>query len=122
MLGFRNCTTKISSINTYEIVTIKGLCCSIGSIIIGFVIGERFNNFLYIIYALLLGFVGYGLSIFFYIKAHNKIGVAKISAFYALNPFAAIILSFIIYRKFLMWNFYVLFKFYKYVNKLYYVY
>jgi drug/metabolite transporter (DMT)-like permease len=106
-----NCTTKISSKNTYEIVTIKGLCCGIGSIIIGFIIGERFNNIPYIIYAILLGYVAYGLSIFFYIKAQNKIGAAKTSAFYAINPFVAIILSFIIYREFPMWNFYVALKF-----------
>ena len=102
-----NCTTKISSKNTYEIVTIKGLCCGIGSLAIGFCIGERLENYIYIIYALLLGFVAYGLSIFFYIKAQNQIGAAKTSAFYAVNPFIAVVLSFIIYQELPMWNFYV---------------
>jgi len=102
-----NCTTKISSKNTYEIVTIKGLCCGIGSLIIGFCIGERFEKYIYIVYVLLLGFVAYGLSIFFYIKSQNKIGAAKTSAFYAVNPFVAVILSFIIYQELPMWNFYV---------------
>ncbi|ORX83666.1 DMT superfamily drug/metabolite transporter [Anaeromyces robustus] len=106
-----NCTTKISSKNTYEIVTIKGFCCGIGSIVIGLIIGERFNNFPYIIYSILLGYVAYGLSIFFYIKAQNIIGAAKTSAFYAINPFIAIILSFIIYKELPMWNFYVALKF-----------
>lgn len=102
-----NCTTKISSKSTYEIVTIKGLCCGLGSLMIGFSIGERFGHYTYIIYALLLGFVSYGLSIFFYIKAQNKIGAAKTSAFYAINPFIAVVFSFIIYHEVPLWNFYV---------------
>lgn len=102
-----NCTTKISSKSTYEIVTIKGLCCGLGSLIIGFCIGERFQNYTFIIYALLLGFVSYGLSIFFYIKAQNRIGAAKTSSFYSINPFIAVIFSFIIYREVPIWNFYV---------------
>ena len=106
--GFENnCTRKISDKSTFEIVTIKGLSCGVGSIIIALIIGERFPDWMFLLFALLLGFVAYGLSIFFYIKAQNKLGAAKTSAFYAVNPFIAVILSFIIFREVPMWNFYV---------------
>lgn len=42
---------------------------------------------------LLLGFVAYGLSIFFYICAQNVLGAAKTSAFYAFAPFIGVLLS-----------------------------
>ena len=106
--GFENnCTRKISNKNVYEIVTVKGLCCGISSIVIALIIGESFPVWRFFIYALLLGFVAYGLSIFFYIKAQNKLGAAKTSAFYAVNPFIGAVLSLIIFKDTLVWNFYV---------------
>lgn len=93
--------------NTYEIITIKRLCCGLGSIIIALIIGERFPSWIYFLFALLLGFVAYGLSIFFYIKAQNKLGTVSTSAFYAVNPFIAVIISLIIFRDKPSWNFYL---------------
>jgi thiol:disulfide interchange protein len=50
-------------------------------------------------YALLLGFVAYGLSIFLYVKAQKELGAAKTSAFYAIAPFVGAMLSFAILRE-----------------------
>lgn len=106
--GFENnFTRKISFKSSHEIVTIKGLCCGVGSIIIGFIIGEQIPLSIYLLYALILGFVAYGLSIFFYIKAQAKLSAAKTSAFYAINPFIGVILSLIILKEMPNWNFYV---------------
>ena len=49
--------------------------------------------------ALLLGFVAYGLSIFFYVYAQRKLGAAKTSAYYAVAPFIGVILSLLIFRE-----------------------
>ncbi len=96
--GFENnCTRKLSNKNPIEIVIIKGLCCGLGSLIIAMVIGEKFSEFGYIIAALLLGFVAYGLSIFFYIKAQRTLGAAKTSAYYAVSPFIGTAMSLIIF-------------------------
>lgn len=98
--GFENnCTRKISSKSTLQIVTIKGLCCGIGSLIIGIAIGEKLPAAVYIAAALLLGFVAYGASIFFYIKAQNELGAAKTSAYYAVAPFIGALLSFLIFKE-----------------------
>lgn len=102
-----NCTRRLASKSAYEIVTVKGLCCGAGSLVVGFAIGEPFPLSLYLLYALLLGFVAYGLSIFFYVKAQNKLGAAKTSAFYAINPFIGVALSLILFRTRLEWNFYL---------------
>lgn len=106
--GFENnCTRKISDKNTYQIVTIKGLCSGTGSLIIGLILGERLPNIKYILSALLLGFVAYGLSIFFYIMSQNKLGAAKTSAYYAVAPFVGSFLSFILLNEVLTIQFFI---------------
>ena len=50
----------------------------------------------YILPALVLGFVAYGLSIFTYIRAQKILGAAKTSAYYAVAPFIGAFLSFMI--------------------------
>ena len=88
-----------------EIVVIKGFGSGIGALLIALSLGERTNNILYIIAALLLGFFAYGLSIFFYIYAQRDLGAAKTSAYYAIAPFIGVGLSLIIFREIPSWSF-----------------
>lgn len=94
-----NCTRSISSKNTYEIVTLKGIFSGLGSLIIAFCAGEKLPALPMMGMALLLGFVAYGLSIFFYIKAQSVLGAAKTSAYYAVAPFVGALLSFVFLRE-----------------------
>lgn len=95
--GFENnCTRKISSKSTYQIVTIKGIFSGLGSLIIALVIGEPLGNLKFIGLTMVLGFVAYGLSIFLYIKSQSVLGAVKTSAYYALAPFIGSFLSFLI--------------------------
>ena len=97
--GFENnCTRKLSSGDPIKIVVIKGLGSGIGAIIVALCAGEQISLSVNILYALLLGFVAYGLSVFFYIKAQKELGAAKTSAYYAVSPFIGALLSLIIYR------------------------
>lgn len=108
--GFENnCTRKISSSDPLEIVLIKGLCSGTGSIIIGFCIGERIDvsNIWSIFASLGIGIVAYGLSIFFYIYAQRIIGAAKTSAYYAINPFVAVIFSLLLFMEVPQWQYWV---------------
>lgn len=94
-----NCTRKISSKNTFEIVMLKGIFSGTGSLTIGFAIGERLPELKYCLIALIVGFVAYGLSILFYVKAQYILGAAKTSAYYAIAPFVGAFLSFICLRE-----------------------
>ena len=91
-----NCTRKISSKNAYEIVILKGIFSGTGSLMIAFLSGENVPGLYDSVCALMLGFIAYGLSIFFYVKAQNVLGAAKTSAYYAAAPFIGVILSFIL--------------------------
>ena len=102
-----NCTKKISSKNTYEIVILKGIFSGLGSLVIAFIKMEKIPQIEYIIYALLLGFVAYGLSIFLYVKSQNIIGAAKTSAYYAVAPFVGVFLSFVFLKESLSYMYFV---------------
>ena len=90
-----NCTNSISEKSTYQIVTIKGIGSGTGSLIVAALLGERIPPAKYLLPALVLGFVAYGLSIFTYIRAQKELGAAKTSAYYAVAPFIAAFLSFV---------------------------
>lgn len=91
-----NCTRKISEKSTYQIVTIKGLCCGMGSFVIANIIGESLPKAEYVALAMVLGFVAYGLSIFMYIKAQCDLGAAKTSAYYSVAPFIGAFLALVV--------------------------
>lgn len=98
--GFENnCTRKISSKDPLQIVLLKGIFSGIGSLIIGLFIGERIEALWSIVAVFCVGFVAYGLSIYFYVYAQRLLGAARTSAYYAVAPFIATILSLIIFRE-----------------------
>ena len=106
--GFENnCTKELSNKNVYSVVTLKGIFSGLGSLIVALILKEDFPSYIYIAYSMILGFVSYGLSIFFYIKAQNKIGASKTSAFYSVAPFIGAFLSFIILKEKLTISFFI---------------
>ena len=94
-----NCTRKISSKSTYEIVLLKGIFSGLGALAIAWIKKEGLPEFQFMIFALLLGFLAYGLSIFLYVRAQNSLGAAKTSAYYAVAPFIGSFLSFLFLRE-----------------------
>ncbi len=94
-----NCAKMLSNKDPLQIVLLKGIFSGGGSLIIGLSIGEKFPQTLWVILSvLLLGFVAYGLSIFFYTYAQRLLGAARTSAYYAIAPFIGTALSLIIFR------------------------
>ena len=98
-----NCTRKISSKSTYEIVILKGIISGLGALTVTFIRRESMPGWKYIAVALALGFVAYGLSIFLYVRAQNVLGAAKTSAYYAVTPFVGAFLSFVFLKETLSW-------------------
>ena len=99
--GFENnCTRMMSDSDPLEIVVIKGFGSGIGALLIAFIVRETMPSPGLIPAILLLGFVSYGLSIFFYVYAQRRLGAALTSAFYAVAPFIGVALSLLIFREF----------------------
>lgn len=98
--GFENnCTRMMSHADPLEIVVIKGLGSGAGAMLVALLSRERLPAWGLIPLVMLLGFVSYGLSVYFYVYAQRSLGAAKTSAYYAIAPFAGVAISFLIFRE-----------------------
>ena len=98
--GFENnCTRKLSAKSPLEIVELKGFGSGLGAIIVALIAGESLPTARYALLTMLLGFVTYGLSVFFYVYAQRDLGAAKTSAYYAVAPFIGVLLSLIVFHE-----------------------
>ena len=88
-----NCTRRLSDSGPLRIVVIKGVFSGLGSLVIAVFMGMGSPTAAEIAGALALGFVSYGMSLFFYISAQGSLGAAKVSAYYAMAPFIGAFLS-----------------------------
>lgn len=96
--GFENnCTRMLSLKDPRQIVIVKGFGSGVGSLIIALFLKQQSANLFYLGMALLLGFVAYGLSIYFYIIAQRELGAARTSAYYAVAPFIGVLMAVIIF-------------------------
>ena len=94
-----NCTRMISQSDPLEIVVIKGFGSGLGALGVAFALGEPLPPLHSLPAALLLGFVAYGLSIFFYVLAQRGLGAARTSAYYAVAPFIGAALSLVLFHE-----------------------
>ena len=92
-----NCTRRLSDKDPLQIVLLKGIFSGLGSVIIGLCLNERVSVLWSVLAVLGVGFVAYGLSIFFYVHAQRLLGAARTSAYYAVAPFIGALLSLIIF-------------------------
>ena len=93
-----NCTRRLSGKDPLMIVLLKGIFSGTGSLVIGLCLGERPTSFVAVAASLAVGFVAYGLSIFFYVYAQRMLGAARTGAYYAVAPFIGTALSLVIFR------------------------
>jgi drug/metabolite transporter (DMT)-like permease len=92
--GLENNFTRLLSIgNPLHVVILKGIGSGLGSLLIAISLNQLYGSWDMILVAIILGFVSYGLSLFFYITAQRVLGATKTSAFYAVAPFIGSILS-----------------------------
>lgn len=102
-----NCTRKLSSKDPLQIVVVKGICSGLTSIIIGLCIGQRITEIWAVFVTLGIGFVAYGLSIFFYVYAQRILGASRTSAYYAIAPFIGVLLSLVIFKVLPSYTFFI---------------
>ena len=94
-----NCTRRLSGKSAREIVILKGFFSGGGSLCLALLAGESLPPLGIALRAMGLGFVSYGLSIFFYVRAQRDLGAARTSAYYSVNPFVGSLLALILLRE-----------------------
>ena len=93
-----NCTSRLSEKDPAQVVVVKGLGSGTGALAVALLAGDALPALPDVAAALVLGFVAYGLSIFFYVYAQRGLGAARTSAYYAVNPFIGAALSLVLFR------------------------
>ena len=94
-----NCTRRLSGKSAREIVILKGFFSGGGSLCLALLAGESLPPLGIALRVMGLGFVSYGLSIFFYVRAQRDLGAARTSAYYSVNPFVGSLLALILLRE-----------------------
>ncbi len=94
-----NFTRNISTRNPLLIVAIKGIGAGTFSLVLASLLGKTISAPTQIFFALLLGFVCYGLSISLFILALRNLGAARTSTLFGIAPFAGMIISIAIFNE-----------------------
>jgi drug/metabolite transporter (DMT)-like permease len=88
-----NFTNQVRSIEAPVLAAIKGLTSGIVNVSLALIIGQSFPTIGKTAAAAGIGFVGYGLSLVFFILSLRRIGAARTSAYFSTAPFVGAALS-----------------------------
>lgn len=94
-----NLTRKISAKDPITIGIIKGLVAGAISLSLSLALGYPLPGGMIWLWALVIGSLGYGLSIVLFILALRGLGAARTGAFFGIAPFAGVIVAFIIFSE-----------------------
>ena len=82
-----NLTRKISASDARVLTAIKGLVAGTTSTVLAFALGAALPSLPHLLVTLVIGFLGYGLSLVLFIVALRQLGTARTGAYFATAPF-----------------------------------
>ncbi|HWQ63717.1 MAG TPA: DMT family transporter [Methanospirillum sp.] len=82
-----NVTRSLSGKDPASVVIIKGMCAGIVGLVLATLIGESLPSIHVILYILITGFFGYGLSLVLFIRSLRTLGAIRTGSLFALAPF-----------------------------------
>jgi drug/metabolite transporter (DMT)-like permease len=94
-----NLTQKVSASDPFQVAAIKGAAAGCVNLGIGLLLGDRLPHGTTLAGALLVGFLGYGLSLALFVLALRHIGTARTGAYFSLAPFVGALVSLALLRE-----------------------
>lgn len=88
-----NLTRKVSAVNPLQIAALKGVFAGTVNLIIALLIGAKLPNLFSIGSAAIVGLLGYGISLSFFVLALRHIGTARTGAYFSLAPFVGALIA-----------------------------
>jgi drug/metabolite transporter (DMT)-like permease len=88
-----NVTRKIAGADARVIAGFKGLVAGLANTVFALSLNPRLPGALHLAEILTLGFLGYGLSLVFFIVALRHLGTARTSAYFSTGPFFGALLA-----------------------------
>jgi drug/metabolite transporter (DMT)-like permease len=100
-----NLTQKVSAGDPVQIAGAKGLIAGTVNLALGLMFGAAVPHGLQILEAMVVGLLGYGVSLVLYVRAMRDLGTARTGAYFALAPFVGAAIGLILFREPLTWYF-----------------
>ncbi len=91
-----NLTRKVSAVNPLQIAALKGVFAGTVNLIIALIIGAKLPNLFSMGAATIVGLLGYGVSLSFFVLALRHIGTARTGAYFSLAPFVGALISIVL--------------------------
>ena len=91
-----NLTRRVSAGDALQIAAIKGLVAGAGNLALGLLFGGAWPPPLQLAAALVLGFLGYGVSLLLFVRALRELGTARTGAYFSVAPFAGALLALLV--------------------------
>jgi drug/metabolite transporter (DMT)-like permease len=94
-----NLTRKVSASDSRVLAAIKGLVAGVTNTVLAFLLGAALPPLPHVLATLLLGFLGYGLSLVLFIVALRQLGAARTGAYFATAPFIGAATAMLLYAQ-----------------------
>jgi drug/metabolite transporter (DMT)-like permease len=88
-----NLTRALSNADPVQIALIKGLAAGSVNLVLALATGAHLPSLSVAFYALALGFLGFGVSLVFFVRALRLLGTARTSAYFSTAPFIGAVLA-----------------------------
>jgi drug/metabolite transporter (DMT)-like permease len=94
-----NLTQKVSGGDAVEIAMLKGLVAGTVNTTMAAALGASIPGARPLVAALVVGFLSYGVSLVFFVRALRHLGTARTGAYFSTAPFVGAALSMIVFRE-----------------------
>jgi drug/metabolite transporter (DMT)-like permease len=95
-----NATRNISGKDPFAIVALKGFFAGSIALVLAILGHDILPGISFILAAMLLGFLCYGVSMVLFIRALRDLGAARTGAYYSIAPFIGAAFSFLLFREY----------------------
>jgi drug/metabolite transporter (DMT)-like permease len=100
-----NLTRQVGSLDAPVLAMMKGLIAGTVNLGIAFSLRKAFPESSKVLLPMFVGFLGYGLSLVFFILSLRKIGTARTSAYFSTAPFVGAVLSLALFHESVSFSF-----------------
>lgn len=88
-----NLTRKVSLADPFQIAAIKGLVAGTTNVTLALAMGMNIPSFDILLTSVIVGFLGYGVSLALFVIALRELGTARTGAYFSTAPFVGAILA-----------------------------
>jgi drug/metabolite transporter (DMT)-like permease len=92
-------TRPLSLRDARQVASVKGVVAGSLNLLVGLLLGGKFPSFAITLGTLTIGFLGYGLSLVFAVKAMRVLGTARTGAYYGAAPFVGAVVAIVWLRE-----------------------